>query len=311
MAVLSRLWFAMRTRNIEDAGTDDRIQLIIKEDGVEKLIFTVHDSSQDDQERGKANLYQIGSIVLRPENLTDSSFNVAIKGKDFWFPEHVLIWAEADKQVVPLAAEWDIEAGISTDPNEGRSSFPVRRIGYPTSTIIQAPDSQARIRQLLVILTTANVEDAGTPDDVVIKITLSGGRKQNPIHIRTSSMKELKRGQAFFSLPSTEVPVLPGTTVPRWNNLESVDLEIEGDEAWLPGSFSLFGFTGPYGDPDPQGTPKGPRPRSIMPLIHIPKWNLGKLSKDRDEGKPSVSLPLLPIPTFQPFSVNAPRPKAS
>src|SRR2546423_1702555 len=117
MAVLSRLWFAMRTRDIEDAGTDDRIQLIIKEDGVEKLNFTFPDTSQDDQERGKANLYRLGPIALRSENLTDSSIKVAIKGKDFWFPEHVLIWGEeADKRVVPLAAEWDIEAGISTDP---------------------------------------------------------------------------------------------------------------------------------------------------------------------------------------------------
>jgi len=304
MGVLSRLWFAMRTRNIEDAGTDDSIILIINEDGVEKLNFTFPDTSQDDQERGKANLYGIGGFGIRTENLTDSSIKVAIKGKDFWFPEHVLIWGEeADNRIVPLAAEWDIEAGISKDPKEGSSSFTVRRVGYPMSPAAPVPDSKARVRQILVVLTTANVNDAGTGQQPSIEITYAGGRKHEE-EIRTFRMNELKKGQAFFSLPDTEVPALPSSPVPRWNNLDSIVLKAGGDDAWLPSSFFVFGFTTPYVDPHPKLHYKEPKPSFIMPLVSIPNWNLGTLSTDLDEGKPSISLPLLPIPTFQPGPID-------
>lgn len=301
MGFLSRLWFAMRTRNIEDAGTDDRITLIITEDGVEKLNHTFPDTSQDDQDRGKANLYMVDDLAdlgIRSENLTDSSIQVAIKGKDFWFPEHVLIWGEGvDNRIIPLAAEWDIEAGISKDPSEGNPSFPVRRIWYPISPFTQFPDKEANISQILVVLTTADTRYADTPQHPELEITFNGGRTRSA-GIRTVKMNELKRGHGFFSLPDTFPPAVDPNNVPRWNNLESVVLKIDGDEAWLPSSFSMFGFRSAYDDnPLPVHTPK---PGSIMPLVHIPDWNLGRLSTDLDEGKPSVSLPLLPLPTIQP-----------
>src|SRR2546423_481726 len=135
MGVLSRLWVAMRTQDTDDAGTDDKIVLIINDDGVDKLQYTFPDTSQDDQERGQANLYEIdveGSDI-RSESLTNSSVRLAIRGSDFWHPQHVLVWGQEANggQVVPLAAEWDIEEGISTDPSEGNLSFPLRRIGFP------------------------------------------------------------------------------------------------------------------------------------------------------------------------------------
>lgn len=62
-------------------------------------------------------------------------------------------------------------------------------------------------------------------------------------------MTELKKNQAFFSLPWTEEIFLPDSVVPRWNNLESVVLKADGTVPWLPSSFSVFGFTTPYRDP--------------------------------------------------------------
>jgi len=37
MGILSRVWVAMRTQNIEDAGTEDSLVLIINDDGLDKL----------------------------------------------------------------------------------------------------------------------------------------------------------------------------------------------------------------------------------------------------------------------------------
>jgi hypothetical protein len=302
MGYLSRIWFAMRTRNVTDDGTDNRIKLIIKENGVEKLNHIFPDTKQEDQEEGYANVYHVDGIAglaIRSEDLTNDSIQVSIEGKDYWRPEHVLFWGEeVDGRVVPLAAEWDIAKGISKDPSEGDSSFKVRRIIYPIKTVTQLPDKQARIMQLLVILKTADSTYAETDRNVSIEITYGGGRQLNSIDIKTLRMNKLDRGEGFLSLPLSWFPQINPPLL-QWDNLESVTLRIDGDEAWLPESFSLFGFVKPYVDPHPDSSPQDPRPTSIMPLVHIPKWNFGRLSTDPDEGVKSVRLPLLPLPSFQ------------
>lgn len=296
MGVLSRLWVAMRTQDEADAGTDDSIVLIINENGVDKLHHTFPDTSQDDQERGQANLYEIDvkGRDIRSGNLTNSSIRMAIRGSDFWHPQHVLVWGQEANggQVIPLAAEWDIEKGISADASEGNLSFPLRRIGFPTvNPVVGIPDTNARIRQLLVVLTTADVSDAGTDNEIDLEITFGGGRKWHQLAVPE---KRLKRGKAFFFLPST-VQFPPPDPLPMRNNLNSVVLRIQGDDSWLPGSFFLFGFQHQFAERLPD-IPPGPRPDSIMPLIHIPNWKLGPLSTDPGEGKESVPLPLLPPP---------------
>jgi hypothetical protein len=54
MLQLRRIWFAMLMRDWTDAGTDSRIALSIND---AQLNF--RDTSQDDQERGKAKARQI------------------------------------------------------------------------------------------------------------------------------------------------------------------------------------------------------------------------------------------------------------
>jgi hypothetical protein len=304
MGVLSRLWVAMRTQDKTDAGTDDPVVLIINENGVDKLHHTFPDTPQD-QAKGQANLYDIDlkGRDIRSGNLSNSSIRMAIRGSDFWHPQHVLVWAqEADGgQVIPLAAEWDIKKGISTDASEGNLSFPLRRIGFPTSSpVTGVPDTNARIRQILVVLTTADVSEAGTDNEIDLEITFGGGTKWNQLAVPE---KSLKQGKAFFLLPTT-VQFPPPGAVPRRNNLDSVVLRISNDDSWLPSSFFLFGFQHTFAEPLP-GVSPGPPPDSIMPLIHIPNWKFGPLSTDRNEGKESVPLPLLPPPQISadPFDV--------
>ncbi len=54
---LRRVFTAMLTRNTDGTGTNSRIVLIINDNGIDRLHHTFSDTSQDDQERGQANLY--------------------------------------------------------------------------------------------------------------------------------------------------------------------------------------------------------------------------------------------------------------
>jgi hypothetical protein len=287
MAVLKRLWVAMLTRDTEDSGTEDRIVLIVNEDGVEKLHHTFPNTPQDDQDRGQPNLYEIDvkGRNIRSENLTNSSIRMGIRGSDFWHPEHVLVWGEDSSSgaVIPLALEVDIDKGISTDSNEGNLSFPLRRIGLsrPSEEVIQ----------LIACLITADVEDAGTDDAVDFKLTFAGGKRE-----RSLEFSNLGRGQASFSENNLS---FAGEPQPTKTNLESVVLRINGavdnpgslgQDAWLPSSFFLFASSQTFGG----------LMRSIIPLVYIPRWELGALSVDPSEGQTSIELPLFPTPNLPP-----------
>jgi hypothetical protein len=290
MGVLTRLWVAMLTQNTADAGTDDRIVLIINEDGVDKLHHTFPDTSQEDQEKGQANLYEINveDSNIRSENLTNSSIRLAIRGSDFWHPKHVMVWGQEanDRAVIPLALEFGIEDGISTDPSEGNLSFPLRRIGLL--------GTNATMRQLLVVLTTADEADAGTDSEIELELTFGGGRTWLQSVPKDTPQEDLERGQANFYLLSSFG--FPGEPQPRRNNLDSVVLRIKGDDRWSPSSFFLFAFEHAFFEIDGEIS-GGPRPEFVMPLVHVPNWDLGPLSTDRNEGRASVVLPLAPIPS--------------
>ena len=64
---------------------------------------------------------------------------------------------------------------------------------------------------------------------------------------------------------------------------ESIELRINGDDAWLPASLFLFGLDAREGE----------TVRFVTPLVHLPKWPFGFLSTDTTEGKPSVTLPVI------------------
>ena len=57
---------------------------------------------------------------------------------------------------------------------------------------------------------------------------------------------------------------------------------IHGRDAWLPKVLFLYGLDTQTG-----------RPNEIVHLVSIPEWDLGMLSTDAQEGKPSVPLPVV------------------
>jgi hypothetical protein len=91
---LRRLWVAMLTRDEEDSGTDSQIALTVKEDGADRLYHLFPDTSQNDQERGQPNLYEVPEELVLSAKISPENFVVAgvdIRGDDPWQPEVVFV----------------------------------------------------------------------------------------------------------------------------------------------------------------------------------------------------------------------------
>jgi hypothetical protein len=267
MSHLRRLWAGMLTRNVEDAGTDSRIALT-----VEGTQLTFPDTAQEDQERGRANLYEVGvqDHNIIPENLSNSSIRAVILGSDAWRPEHFVVWGErfTGGAIVPLAIETGISAQLSTTSSEGNAALPLRLVGTGSRSM--------NINRLLLMMTTANSDDAGTNDKISLTITATGGEVVD-FDIPDTPQDDQERGQANLYF----VPVnSPFTRNSLGSN--SIRLSTSGTDAWRPASLFLFGLDDAAG-----------RPEALVPLVNLRSWPLGQLSTDSSEGSGSVTLPLL------------------
>ena len=295
MSDLKTVWFGMLTDDSDDSGTDSSIVLIINVRGgrFDVLHRTFPDTAQSDQEQGQANLYEIteddfepqafvGSTV-DPQDLNASSIRIGIRGNDLWRPKSVFIWGEQkDGLIVPLALDTELQGNIgiagqlvnvelSTDASEGKLSFAPSRIQLGAATTV--------IRRLLMLVTTADVDDAGTDDDIALQITTIDGRLVVDHVFPDTSQADLERAQANLYYVPVNIP-FSRTEL----NADSIRLSIKGSDAWLPSRLLLFGLS-----EDETGQP----PEFAVPLVHLPAWPLGTLSTDEEEGKGSVTLPLL------------------
>lgn len=268
MSHLRRLWAGMLTRNTEDDGTDSSIALTI-----EGTQLTFQDSSQEDQERGQANLYEVGVAGnnIIPENLNNSSIRTVILGDDAWRPEHFVVWGErfTSGAIVPLAIETDISVQLSTDSGEGNSSLPLRLVGQGGGNMT--------INRLLLMMTTADQDNAGTNDKINLRITTSGGLRVVDF-IPDTPQDDQERGQANLYFVPVDTPFTKNSLADN-----SIRLSTSGTDAWLPAKFFLFGLDD-----------AGGRPEALVPLVNIRTWTLGQMSTDSSEGQPSVTLPFAP-----------------
>jgi hypothetical protein len=268
MSHLRRLWAGMLTRNVEDAGTDSRIALT-----VEGTQLTFPDTAQEDQERGRANLYEVGvqNHNIIPENLSNSSIRAVILGSDAWRPEHFVVWGErfTGGAIVPLAIETGITAQLSTDSSEGNAALPLRLVGTGSRSM--------NINRLLLMMTTANSDDAGTNDKINLTVTTSTGGEVVDFDIPDTPQDDQEKGQANLYF----VPVnSPFTRNSLGSN--SIRLSTSGTDAWRPASLFLFGLDDAAG-----------RPEALVPLVHLRTWPFEQLSTDSSEGSESVTLPRL------------------
>lgn len=267
MPELSRIWVGMLTRDSEDAGTDSGLTLSINDEQIH-----IFDAFQDDQERGKADLYErdVAERRIFTENLGAFSIRVVIRGDDQWSPHHVFVWGETDEgDILPLAIETDMEP-MSTDRVEGDPVSVVRVAGRARGHTIT---------RLLFLMKTSRAVDVGTDGRINLTLRNNAGLPLADFDIPDTSQDEQERGKANMYFVPADVPFTR-------DELDRATLSIngdDGDDAWLPEGVFLFGLDGT----DTQ------RPTVVSPLVHIPNWTEGHLSSEDSEGTQRVILPLL------------------
>ena len=149
MSTIDVLWLAYLNRNIDDAGSDNTINLTINVDGEDVLDRNFGSNFGD----GEAYLNG-GSQLDTPfdsATLTNSSVRIGVRGDDAWAPGDILVFghslAEFQSGVaVPLAIETGLTDFLSTDPSEGPLTVPLRRVDPGTSNTV--------IRRVLLLVHT-------------------------------------------------------------------------------------------------------------------------------------------------------------
>ena len=213
---LSRLWVAMLTRYLSNAGTDSGITLRIVIGGEEKLDETLSNALQNNRGAGVANLYEVnvaGKNII-PEELEPSSISIIIRGRDAWRPEHLVVWGErrefligSEAEIIPLAIETDITTQISADASEGPSSLTLRSVDTGRRNM--------QINRLFMLMTTAGTQQessnpinwggpsqtTGTDSPLQIQI-VSEGHLVVLSEISDTTQDDLQPGSAnFYSAP--------------------------------------------------------------------------------------------------------------
>jgi hypothetical protein len=210
------------------------------------------------------------------------------------------VWGErlGDGAIIPLALNLKPDftpenqpVTLSTDPDEGATRIPLTSINLGTA--------QTRIESLLLAINTSSEEDSGTddrlklhvlpiaaPQELTDDIPFPPDTPQEDLETGLPNLYESRVGipgiPAPHHLPFTRAQLLPN----------SIRLAIQGDDAWLPSSFFMFGL-------DSHSFANRPV-REVVPLVHLPVWNLGPLSTDPNEGRSEVVLPLVPLLPLQP-----------
>jgi hypothetical protein len=152
---------------------------------------------------------------------------------------------------------------ISTDPDEGRTSFGVKRV--------QPGDDFTGLRRLILLVTTADEDNAETDDTITLKITDTLGQILVDQTFTDTPQDDLERAQANFYYVEVNGAIGKANL-----NDRSIQLSINGSDAWLPASLFLFGLDGREDE----------TVKFVTPLVHL-------TSTDRTEGTPSVALPLV------------------
>jgi hypothetical protein len=272
----------MRTWATKDAATDSQIVLIINNNGRDDLLHhTFFDTKQTDLEKGRSNLYEIKDVgPMNIENLYPPSIRVGIRGGDQWEPEDFFVFGEENGSPIPLALARKITKVLSTDPDDGGGDA---RLSIPIPPLILGNDTTTIYGLLVLMLTSAE----GTHSQVQLSIGTSAGFKvvfdmPPPPAVPPKSAQGNQLHQAANEAAFYYVEEETGNAVFPFTKSElglSINLTLQGNDKWLPKSFFIFGI-------DTKEEEAGLI--RIVPLVHMPEWNLGTLA-----GPTPVQLPLI------------------
>jgi hypothetical protein len=158
----------------------------------------------------------------------------------------------------------------STDATEGNALLPVRLVGQGVGGVFT--------RLLLMMTTNAGI-GLGTDSAMTLTAHGRGGQRLVDFTIPDTAQEDQESGQANLYFVPVDVPFTRNDLEP-----DAITVTTAGTDEWLPASMFLFGLDGPGEE----------RPTFLAPLVHIRNWQLGSLSTQAGEGKPKVTLPLVP-----------------
>jgi hypothetical protein len=274
MSIFDNLHLAVRTRNIDDAGTSSGFNLTVNVDATDVLDqnFSVN------LEKGEATL--LGGPfpeTLDSNLLTNTSIRLGIRGDDAWAPHDVLVFGLAFQrnELAALAMETDLSDAdlLSTDDHEGKLTMPIRLVGRGGSSTL--------IRRVLLLVDTIWQSFTDTETDSPIELEIrAGGNLVLLQEIVDTPQPDLEAGKTNWYPLDAAVPFTRADVLANGG----ITLRIKGEDAWKPMRLFLFGLDTATG-----------RPNEVVSLVSLPVWPHGWMSADTDEGKPSVELDVVSI----------------
>lgn len=303
MAILAEIYVATRTRNTEDADTENLPVLVVKR--ASNVVFTrpLFGGSF----RMKRGAGAVWRFDVREVNLDSADLTIELwaSGNDAWSPEHVIAWGVSgrvgDERVIPLAAFLDLAnpltpadrgVWISGDTSEGERILFVPSIGRGRDA--------TRARRVIVVVATdpyggmfpaamgpgGDFEETGTDGPVILQGG-GAGRLFLDYTLPSTPQGDLGHGAGAFYIVDLAAP---------FSRLDceggAFTLTIGSDDSWKPDYFAVFGVD------TSEGTG-----RALIPFVAASAFELRQMSSDPSEGWHSFVLPtakVLPQPPIPP-----------
>jgi hypothetical protein len=291
MPILSELYVATRTRNVEDADTENLPVLVVTR-GPDVVFTRPLYGGGFRMNRGAGAVWRFD---VREVNLDSADLNIQLRasGDDAWSPDHVIAWGISgrlgDERVIPLAAFLDLASPltpadggvwISGDTSEGE-----RILFVPP---VDRGRDATRARRLIVVVATdayggmfpaaagpgGDFEETGTDGP----ITLQGGgaaRLFLSYTLPSTPQGDLGHGAGAFYIVDLAAPFSRADCEGG-----AFTLTIGSDDWWKPDYFAVFGV-----DTSNAG------PRALIPFVAASAFELRQMSSDPSEGWHSIALP--------------------
>lgn len=272
MPEVNFLYLAALTRDLDDAGSPDQLSITINVDGIDVAVAEF--LAEHSEAQGYLQ-HAVAIVSFYSESLTNSSVRIGNRGDDAWAPQAILLFAVTDGGVViPIAMETDLTQWLSSDGNEGALTLPLRLVGRG--------DSSTLIHRVLLLVHTADRDDAGTDSPVRLQVVdLNGQLRMSELITNTQTdtpQDDLERGVSNWYCLPVRTPFTQ-REIDSAGSIGRIELEILGEDAWRPESLFLFGLDTLAG-----------RPTKLVPLVSKRTWQSGVLSQDEEEGSPKIFL---------------------
>jgi hypothetical protein len=215
MAIFSNLVLAVISKNEDDAGTSNPLNLTININGED----VVDKDFGSDLDEGEAGLdVTTLSTPFDSTGLTNSSIRLGIRDDNAWGPQDVLLFGQTSPlwdpigRTVALAMETELTHWLSADSSEGHLTMPLRLVSPGSTATV--------IHRVLLLVRTAWEAGADTETDspIGLQITAGGNLVLDQV-IADSPQPDLEAAKTNWYLLKAAVPFTKGCPIQRRHQL--------------------------------------------------------------------------------------------